>query len=236
MGISCMSNTKQLLLAWKMYADDNNNRLSPTYAGPDGRVGSWVTGWLDWTTSSDNTNVTFLQDEPYSMFARYLGRAYKVFKCPEDRFLSAEQSALGWSERVRSVSGSVCMGGNTDPRNSIYKQVRKIQDLRYPTPAETLVFMDEHPDSINDACFFSPSLNNIGDMPATYHAGATGVAFADGHSEIHKWRGKIKAIAALQIRPGNTGLNSTCPNGDPDKDWLAFHTARKSTNSTPTAF
>ena len=60
-------------------------------------------------------------------------------------------------------------------------------------PAMVWVSVDEHPDSINDSIFmFNPGLPPSSaawrDLPASYHNGACGFSFADGHSEIHKWR------------------------------------------------
>jgi prepilin-type processing-associated H-X9-DG protein len=48
--------------------------------------------------------------------------------------------------------------------------------------------LDEHPDSINDGYFLiNPGASQWGDLPASYHNGAAGFSFADGHSEIHRW-------------------------------------------------
>src|SRR5215831_12357793 len=46
-GIMCMNNTKQLMLAWRMYADENSDKLAGADAGGTGP--DWVTGWLDFT-------------------------------------------------------------------------------------------------------------------------------------------------------------------------------------------
>jgi prepilin-type processing-associated H-X9-DG protein len=70
-----------------------------------------------------------------------------------------------------------------------YYKYYKITDIKIPSPTDTWVFMDEHPDTINDG-YFNVSLNNKStwdDLPASYHNGAAGLAFADGHAEIRKW-------------------------------------------------
>jgi prepilin-type processing-associated H-X9-DG protein len=57
-----------------------------------------------------------------------------------------------------------------------------------PEPAKTWLTLDEHPDSINDAFFVTdPAVNNWQDIPASYHNGAAGFSFADGHAEVKKW-------------------------------------------------
>ena len=61
-----------------------------------------------------------------------------------------------------------------------------------PIPAWVLV--DEHPDSINDACAFTEMTTTTAwwvDLPASYHHGACGYSFADGHSEIMRWLGRL---------------------------------------------
>jgi len=59
----------------------------------------------------------------------------------------------------------------------------------------TWVTVDEHPRSINDGFFcvdmnFYPNLATaqLPDAPASYHNGACGFSFADGHAEIHSWK------------------------------------------------
>ena len=66
-GILCMSNTKQLMLAWHMYNGDNDDRIIMSFHGGNTlaeannqRNAPWVIGWLDWGTSQDNTNTLYL--------------------------------------------------------------------------------------------------------------------------------------------------------------------------------
>ena len=91
-------------------------------------------------------------------------------------------------------------------------------------PAKTWVLVDEHPDSINDAACavqIAPpgsATAQIIDFPASYHNGACGLSYADGHSEIHKWIGsKIKAPVTYT---GTMGLNvSALPDSVNDIIW-----------------
>jgi prepilin-type processing-associated H-X9-DG protein len=103
-------------------------------------------------------------------------------------------------------------------------------DLVDPGPTMTWVLVDEHPDSMNDG-FFCVDMNNypspggtvLPDCPASYHNGACGFAFADGHSEIHKWMDS-------RTRPKVTkrGYTPITPAGN-NKDvlWIWEHTTRK---------
>ena len=62
----------------------------------------------------------------------------------------------------------------------------------FTRPADTFTLLDEHPDSINDGWFLpvlSPTdTDNWEDLPASFHNGAGNFAYADGHSETHKWQ------------------------------------------------
>ena len=66
-AISCMSNYKQLTLAWHMYANDNADRLALNQDLSNGDINnnkSWVASgsavYLDWTTKPQNTNTIYL--------------------------------------------------------------------------------------------------------------------------------------------------------------------------------
>jgi prepilin-type N-terminal cleavage/methylation domain-containing protein/prepilin-type processing-associated H-X9-DG protein len=236
-GIMCMSNTKQLMLANIQYQGDNDDKFPGAYhggfvPGTAARERPWVTGWLDWTTSADNTNTIYLLDARYAILANYFSQSKNLYKCPADKFLSTAQKARGWTERVRSVSGNILVGeGNaeTGPMGSIYAHPSKNSQLNIPGPSQTWTYVDEHPDSINDAgCFPPNSSQNMPDVPATYHNGASGFSFADGHSEVHKWVGPaMKGGAHAKVRV-TAGGNQAARTGDPDLRWYSFASPRKS--------
>ena len=243
-GITCMNNTKQLMLAWHMYNNDYSDRIVMAFHGGMATGGAaannaknapWVEGWLDWTTSTDNTNTLFLVNEKYSKLARYFGNSQNVFKCPADKFVSPQQRAMRWTSRVRSLSGNIGIGdGNAEegPWSSIYKHVKITSDLTIPGPSETYVYLDEHPESINDAGFFSPQ-NSSGftDVPAAYHNAAAGFAFADGHSEVHRWVTVLRKADAQRMNYANNLSWATGRANDPDVHWLSYHTARNNATS-----
>lgn len=205
-GIMCMNNTRQLMQAVHMYAGENNESFPMNVHGSVAQSGSpisalggyypWVMGWLDWFTSPHNTNTLYLTSDNYSVLAKYFGHSQKVFKCPADNRVSGPQSARGWTERVRSVSMNGAVGkGNkaaTDGLLNCERIFEKTTDVSRPQPSNLWVFVDEHPDSINDAAFFNAQRNPEWiDLPSNQHNGACGFAFADGHSEIHKWRSSV---------------------------------------------
>ncbi|HEX5221086.1 MAG TPA: hypothetical protein VFZ59_16095, partial [Verrucomicrobiae bacterium] len=189
-AFQCLNNQRQLARAWRLYADDSNDRLCGiifmmSITANDVRR-PWVQGWLTWDTRFDNTNTVFLTDPRYASIATYLGRDAQVFKCPADKFVSTVQRNLGWRQRARSVSGNCFVGANglnpglADPA---YVSPAKWAEFINPKPSETWLFMDEHPDSMNDPVLISPRANEWIDIPSNLHDGGAGVAYADGSAE-----------------------------------------------------
>src|SRR5439155_458855 len=180
---------------------DYNDRLVINNHGNAARNGNdkqaWIAGWLDWTASSDNTDTRFLTDDTWAKLSGYCGKSAKVYKCPADKFRSTANPP---GDRVRSVSMDAAVGqgwGDVNQGNpkenffgGTFYVAHRMSDLMKPKPDMVWVLVDEHPDSINDGCFFDDPLtrNTWTDLPASYHNGACGFSFADGHSEIRKWK------------------------------------------------
>jgi prepilin-type processing-associated H-X9-DG protein len=236
-SIQCLANHQQLMRANAMYQSDCRESFPAIYHGsytpPDTR--SFAAGWLDWDTRPDNTNRAYLFDSRYASLAFYLDRKRNVYKCPADTFTSAPQRSRGWTERVRSVSANVYVGeGNawsiraSGPNNlNIYNGAAKTYDLTIPGPAWTWVYLDQHPDSINDSAFFAPnSATNLPDLPATYHNLGAGFAMADGHSEMHRWVGTALKSKWSGVRFFSFG-SSAFQRGDPDLRWLSYGAPRR---------
>ncbi len=225
----CMGNSKQLGLAWVMYAGDNKESLpvNADWCGslPNGTP-SWVTSIMDWNTGSDNTNTAKLVNDSSSLLGSYLGRNYKVFACPAANFVSGSQRLLGWDHRVRSVAmnGSVGDGNKFNPGWANIHIVKKSTEFHTPGPSDVWLFLDEHPDSIDDETFYTPNyttgITSLLEIPGCQHAGACGITFADGHSEIHKWKGNFSSRPVTY----NYTIGVSIASSDPDLVWLAQHT------------
>ena len=228
-GVSCMNKTKQMVLGWIMYADDNNGKLvynrDGMNVGKTAADAAWVGGWMDFTSSTDNIDTDLLINNIKWPFAAFLGTYVKnaaTFKCPADR----SQVTIGgktWP-RVRSLSMNNFVGAltRTWTSPSIYPICYKSTDIK--SPANMFVFLDEREDSINDGWFASDpdTVWQLVDYPASYHGQAAGYSFADGHSEIHKWRDArtMPVLQAGQLLPLNVNLF-----GDKDVLWMAQHAA-----------
>jgi prepilin-type N-terminal cleavage/methylation domain-containing protein len=81
-GVFCMNNTRTLILAWIMYADDNQDTLveNQNLGGGDLYENSWITGFLTWRTESVNTNLQFLLDPRYARLAAHFGAVRNIYR------------------------------------------------------------------------------------------------------------------------------------------------------------
>ena len=224
-GIFCMNNGKQLMIAWKMFALDNNDQLVGSLATADTKRPVWIEGGLSFPGGPDNTNITFISRGP--LFS-YAGKSYAVYKCPADKAATGKINKNNYTPRIRSISMSQAFdfgGWLPSPPYRVYAK-----DSEIVIPAKTWVFIDEHPDSINDAaCAVTmPDPNGksaqIVDYPAAYHNGAGRLSFADGHAEIHKWKG-----VAMKPKVSYTGaipgvLTTTEAASVADVKWWAENT------------
>jgi prepilin-type N-terminal cleavage/methylation domain-containing protein len=249
-GIQCMNNGNQLVKAWTMYAGDNGDRCVNNYgvAQTDIDVGkglynTWCVDNMDWTTDQQNTNTALLR---LGLLGQYMAGSVGSYKCPADFYLSAQQQTAHFTERVRSYSMNDFLGLFSDGGDVTYQGKNEF-NLTWPQylklgsitqPANIYVFLDEHPDSINDGYFDTgtqgspsePTEWNGSDTPASFHNAACGFSFSDAHSEIHKW---LNPLTVTKVEPtaAFAGFTPPGPGGanDPwvDRIWLLGHACIK---------
>jgi len=211
-GISCENNLRQMMLGWRMYPDDFNDVLLASRDFNDGlKRTNWCDGWLDYSASRSNWDVN--QDLVRSPLMPYIGhKSFAIWKCPADN----ASVLVGGQKlpRVRSNSMSQVFDEGYwlpgTPGGGPWRVYGKLSQI--VIPAKTWVFVDEHPDSLNDAaCAVQMAKDGatsamIIDFPASYHGGACGLSFGDGHAEIHKWIGKtIKGpVVSLVVPAGDS--------------------------------
>jgi len=211
MGIKCMSNMRQMALGWQMYAQENKECI--VMASMDGgspaqnplNAYAWTKQEEDYSANAYNYDPTV--DITVGPLYPYIND-YHVYRCPADT--SVVNSPNGVMPRVRTVSMNTYLGGfggqcasGAYPTVNDYPIYMKTTDLiagQSPGPANTFVFLDERQDCINWGNYMTDMTGDNGDLPPTtgayeftqdmpgmYHNLAAGFAFADGHSEIHKW-------------------------------------------------
>jgi prepilin-type N-terminal cleavage/methylation domain-containing protein/prepilin-type processing-associated H-X9-DG protein len=234
-AIGCVSNGRQLMLGWIQYTVDNNDKIvnnfgvGATLVEITGQTyRNWVNDVMDWTPSSYVTNLDGILKAPFN---EEVGRNVAIYRCPADHYVSSAQRFVGWTARPRSYSMN-CYVGPYDPSGAAAPfDANYHKFLTYSSiirPSYLFVTLDEHPDSINDG-YFQPfsSLGNYQndhwhDLPASYHDGACGFSFADGHSEIHQWKSKSVTILPVTFtKYSPTHPINYDPNAEVDASWLA---------------
>ena len=237
----CMGNNRQLMLGWIMYANDNGDRVINNFGVTEtiaeitgGTYRNWVNNVMSWDNNLMNINTLLIKN---GILSPYVGGNLGVYKCPADNYTSAAQRALGWSGRTRSMSMNAFFGPFNPNPNGAWAQGRNafatnwrqwLKLAQVPRPAEYFVTIDEQGDSINDGYYLNnpdPSAASFwGDTPGSYHGGACGISFADGHSEIHKWRSDTSKSPVTTTTYNQPTFDAL---GREDYRWLVERTAVK---------
>ncbi|HZL14364.1 MAG TPA: prepilin-type N-terminal cleavage/methylation domain-containing protein [Verrucomicrobiae bacterium] len=226
-GIFCLNNTRQLALCWRLYAEDHEDVLPYNLgmAGSSFRTNAnWVNNVMTWNMDSDNTNPATITG---ASLGAYINGAVNIFHCPADRILSPAQISAGWNARLRSYSMNAMIGdagilssNGVNLNNPGYKQFFKLTQI--PEPSEIFVFLDEHPDSIDDGYFVNRAYDfQWTDLPASYHNHSAAFSFADGHSKLHHWQLSQTTPASAPDRAGLPLAISA--DARTDWNWLTGH-------------
>ncbi len=219
-GIHCLNNLRQLGFAWLMYADDNEGRIAPNI-GPKWGDRGWVGGWLDFSSDYDNINTDYLinfeKDGTYGHLGPYL-KNVAVFRCPADK--SQVEIFKRLMNRVRSVAMNGFMNFDLPLSEPWFPEdwmnYKKLSDITQPVTK--FVLLDEREDSIDNGHFgVLMNADLWGNYPASYHNGAAGFNFADGHSEIKKWLDPRTTPLLKKGQPLSFGLPTA---GNVDINWL----------------
>jgi prepilin-type N-terminal cleavage/methylation domain-containing protein/prepilin-type processing-associated H-X9-DG protein len=242
-GVQCMNNHRQLSFAWRMYTEDNQDRL--LYASASLPLSTYNSTWLyTWCTGKMDFNAgnTSNYDPSVDIYKSpmwpYCGKNLGIWRCPADR--SALNIGGVMMRRIRTMAMNAYLGGFGGTaigtgNMTAYTLYLKYSELSRPGADRIFVFVDEREDAINygnflqDMTGYSPNntaIYRFMDIPASYHGNAGGFSFADGHSEIKKWR---DGRTSRPIDEGGLIFDGSTPipsSGNVDIGWLQDHTTR----------
>ena len=232
-GVQCLGNLKQLQLGWQLYTADHSEAIPGNNWYMQGGFGGFSRGPLNWITgwehafvadNSDNTNTALLLDPQWASLGEYTKSA-ALYRCPASKVSVREGGGLFPLARTVSMNG--WMGYINQPDNPGFISFHKTLQLVSLPPSDAMVFVDERDDSVDDGFFGLDMVNNtIRNWPSTFHGDSGAVTFADGHAELHRWRGP-----ALQA-PQQTGVPTrgygviAVTAEDSDMLWLREHGTR----------
>lgn len=238
-SLRCLYNVRQLANAWRMYADDNRDRIlyaSTAGSGDPNSAYAWSGAHMDYN-SANRANWDVNYDITKRPLWPYVGRDASVYKCPEDqssiRTLSGTITPRVLSMAMNTYLGGFAgTGGGWDFQSWFPRIFFKTTEFTSITPAKLFVFTDQRPDAINWSNFMvhmggfspaNPTQYEFFDIPGFFHDGGAAFSFADGHGELHRWQ---DARTVPPFNPGGTiSYNSPSPN-NPDIAWLQDHASR----------
>ena len=245
-GIQCMNNHRQLTLAWRLYAEENGDRLlyasdAPAVLGQPGSGNAennnyaWVRGLMDFNPNN-RSNWDIQQNLVKSPLWPYCGKNPFIWRCPADRSSVTVDGER--KPRVRSMSMNFWFGGfaGDDGRLSGggWKLYFRMSDLIDPGPTRTWLLLDMREDSIDIGNFATdmrgwpdlPAANRFYDLPGMYHHRACGFSFADGHAEIKRW---LDARTMPPLKPDGLINDTYVSPYNKDVTWLQERSTRKKT-------
>ena len=231
--LRCLNNNRQLCSAWRMYADDNNDRIvfAADDGTPAGTSNAWTVSHMDFNPNNVgnwDTNYDIVKGPLW----RYTSKDASIYRCPSDHSYVVTPAGVA-KPRVRSFSVNLYAGGfagwsgNLFSTN-VYRLFLKTTDFIAPGPAKTFLFIDMRPEAINWGNFFTdmtgypnnPPVYRFGDWPGVFHNLGASVSFADGRAEIHCWADPRTAPSVSEM--GVTIGFYPSP-GNPDIAWLQAH-------------
>ena len=158
--VRCLSNQRQLVMAWQMYASDNKGHIvgSNTPAYP-------ANPWWYWAAAGNTLECLY-----NGKLWPYL-KNYDVYKCPNDRVMYTH---------TYSINGY--LAGENNDRVFTTGAIKKAH--------ATFAFIEELDPRGYEINSFMPThypANNWNDIPGNMHMNAGIISFVDGHAIIWPW-------------------------------------------------
>jgi prepilin-type N-terminal cleavage/methylation domain-containing protein/prepilin-type processing-associated H-X9-DG protein len=191
--ITCCNRLKQLQLCWQMYVNDQDDKVPLNLAAPTsgGLWRSTPNSWIGDSSAPYDPDTTRIENG--SFFKGGYNRSLELYRCPADKSYvrSADGGELGM-KRTRSYSMNGQIGGPPFGPPVAHKAA----DI--PKPSRVFVFLDEHEQTVDDACFtVAPApATNWENMPADRHSRGCDFSFADGHVEHWRWENRKRAASS----------------------------------------
>lgn len=225
----CVSNLRQLAVTYQLYADDNTGKFAPNgyyvNASHSATAASlWVMG-DEHIFPESFTNVDFLLNPRYALFANYL-RSADVYKCPADRTTIPVDGVN--QRRVRDYSLNAYFNWTSPDNNNstAYNTFTSASDLAPYDSSQLYTFVDTSPTSVCFSGFvlFTGDGGYYWHRPTVLHNGGGVLAYADAHVEAHRWTDPGTVDAAQKGGdPNYDGAHLIIYPGNQDRLWLKQH-------------
>lgn len=206
---TCLSNLKQLTLAWIMYADENNDNLVNGDSGEYG-IHAKETPWVlsDWGSGlTERQKINAIKNGALWPYTKEL----RLYKCPTVNTI-VRSGSMENILRTYSVADSM---NCKDWPDMNAKMIKKRIDIK--NPAYMIVFVDDggtNPSALGGWTVYVTE-ERWWDPPPVRHGDGTNFSFADGHSDYHKWKDprtiefgkRVPPTAFSEVQTGNEDLH-----------------------------
>jgi prepilin-type N-terminal cleavage/methylation domain-containing protein/prepilin-type processing-associated H-X9-DG protein len=234
-GAACLSNQRQLILGFVMYAGDNDDIMVPTEGNPGG--GYWKGPLRNGVFADLTANMTVTEAQQRIEAGMRAGPLFRyvestgAYHCPGDLRTKRLKPGRGWAydsySKANGMNGIVDWQGNAQ---TPYKKLSQVLD-----PSMAMVFIEEaDPRNYNLGTWVinvHPSPSWI-DPFAIFHGNNSTLSFADGHAESHKWVEPTTIKAATDSANGRSSFNWAGGNIR-KRDFVWVHDCYKHTKYTP---
>ncbi len=230
----CLSNTKNLALAWYMYMGENDGRIVSSEDVGTERSGKFV-GWIGVPRDSSGTLMTNNQTSPpvtdqdeirgikEGLLYSYI-REPRAYHCPADNMRKSMYDKTGV---FVTYSVPMCLYGYPDDRNQNYNlQIRRFSEITAPSTryvfveaAETRNWNSSHHFVMGAPEYSKLAVWGWWGPIAINHGDSSVLGFCDGHSEMRRWRDKftIERVDKL-LKTGGTLYGTEYPPADQTSD------------------
>ncbi|MHC4519714.1 MAG: type II secretion system protein [Planctomycetota bacterium] len=196
-GSNCLANQRNLVLAYTMYANDNDDRLVRGHVDTSNlNTGMWALPPID-ASGAYLSGPPLFEDRirgiKQGALYRYIGE-YKTYHCPgDDRYQSAQDGtqAMYRSYIIPDILSAADKGFHSWTEARYRHFPRKLGEIRHASLKYVFVESQFQNPSFNydhGGWSFAPWIDDRWvDELATYHSKSATFGFADGHAERHKW-------------------------------------------------
>ncbi len=235
---ACISNQRQLAVAYTMYADDNQEQILPMADYTSGNIKEYAGGF--WGGGGGPTFVGPSQSGWITQAQQQLTTANplfnyapnsSVYECPGDTRFKKPTLAAGWAYGTYSKTQNT--GGESYNNfwgcKDTYRRLSDIQD-----GSSTFIFIEDSDTdkglgwnqgtwalnwSMTASGGNSQSFTFL-DVPAMYHGSLNTFGFADGHAQGHKWTDPNLISAGLAAAGTGAGGGGPLPTSGPDYNYI----------------
>ncbi|MHC4569856.1 MAG: type II secretion system protein [Planctomycetota bacterium] len=195
--VVCLSNLRQLTLAWIVYAEEHDSKIVPGEAFMRMRSSHRrLDGWLGGAFKFPESRSAVVESPDKGALWPYV-RDIDVYRCPRGRRGHAATYSTVVAANGVQVEGAYARG----------TRLTRLTNIVNPGPAQRAVFMDMGHTPVGDdfyVHYLYPKWRWHG-APPIRHSDGTTLSMADGHAEYWKWKGRETVTIPRGLYPVNKG-------------------------------